>query len=221
MTSRKIIKKSPDKKIPRKVAVVDLFCGVGGLSHGFVQENITVVAGIDYDGSCKFAYEKNNKAKFYHKNLTRTPSKFVASLFPKNSIKVLVGCAPCTSFSLLTQKYKDHNQWKLLYSFARIIKDVRPHIVSMENVPRLLDYQNGKVFRDFCNMLEQEGYRIDYHIVNCPEYGIPQKRQRLILLASEAWQNKTDAENSFGREIHNCKKSDIASSGDRSGWDQS
>ncbi|HMK27643.1 MAG TPA: DNA (cytosine-5-)-methyltransferase [Chitinophagaceae bacterium] len=170
--------------MPNLYPVIDLFCGVGGLSHGFVLEKFDLIAGVDFDLSCKYAYEKNNNAPFYHKNLTRTSSKFISSLFPPNAPRILVGCAPCQAFSPLSHKYKDNDKWKLLYSFGRIIKDVRPDVISMENVPRLLDYDNGNVFTDFCEILLSEGYDIYQRVVNAADYGVPQRRNRLILLAS-------------------------------------
>ena len=58
--------------------VVDLYCGVGGLTHGFVKEGFNVVAGIDFDDSCRYAYEINNNAKFIHKDITQiTSDEFV------------------------------------------------------------------------------------------------------------------------------------------------
>ncbi|MDO4295579.1 MAG: DNA cytosine methyltransferase [bacterium] len=75
--------------------------------------------------------------------------------------------------------------WKLLYSFARIIRETMPHIVSMENVPELSD---ENVFHDFVNALIELGYNVDWHVVYCPEYGVPQNRKRLVLLASRLGQ---------------------------------
>lgn len=168
----------------KKYPVVDLFCGVGGLSYGFALEKFNLIAGVDFDNTCKYAYEKNNNAPFLHKDLTVTSSKYIASLFPKKGPKILIGCAPCQAFSTLSQKYKDNDKWKLLYSFGRIINDVRPDIISMENVPRLLEFENGKVFQDFCNILKRRGYNLFYKVVNACDYGVPQNRYRLILLAS-------------------------------------
>src|SRR3990172_11595589 len=120
-------------------AVVDLFCGVGGLTHGFVKEKFNVIAGIDFDESCKYAYEKNNNATFIQGDLTKYSSKEIKKLYPKKSIKILIGCAPCQAFSTYTQGKKKNDKWKLLYSFGNIIWDIKPDIVSMENVSNLLN----------------------------------------------------------------------------------
>jgi DNA (cytosine-5)-methyltransferase 1 len=165
--------------------VVDLFCGVGGLTHGFVKERFTVKAGIDNDESCCYAYETNNNAKFIAKDINNISSEEIKNLYSPNSIKILVGCAPCQPFSSYNFKNEDTKKWFLLHEFARLIKDVQPDIVSMENVPQLLNFTKASVFQDFLCSLTDNDYQVDYQIVDCPKYGIPQKRKRLVLLASK------------------------------------
>jgi DNA (cytosine-5)-methyltransferase 1 len=187
-------------------AVVDLFCGVGGLTHGFVKANFNVVAGIDFDISCKHAYEKNNSAPFIHADLTKHSPQEIANLFPKGSIKILAGCAPCQAFSTYTQGNKKNDKWKLLYSFGNIIKTIQPDVVSMENVPNLLVYKNGKVFQDFLNVLKNNNYFISYHIVDAKDYGVPQRRKRLILFASKFGKIKLIKKTHTGKKIKTVKK---------------
>jgi len=99
-------------------------------------------------------------------------------------IKILVGCAPCQPFSNHQKDKKNrskHKNWGLLYEFARLLIETRPHIVSMENVP---DLSKEVVFTNFVETLESNGYFVHYEIVNAADYGVPQNRKRLILLAS-------------------------------------
>ncbi len=136
--------------------VVDLFCGVGGLAHGFVLEKFNVIAGVDSDESCKFAFEKNNSAKFICDDISEIDSDKIKNLFPENSIKILVGCAPCQPFSRYTSGLKPKNpdqKWSLLSSFAEIIEAVQPDIVSMENVPQLARYDKTGVYSKFIKTL--------------------------------------------------------------------
>jgi DNA (cytosine-5)-methyltransferase 1 len=171
--------------IKEDIAVVDLFCGIGGLSHGFVQEGFNIVGGFDNDPSCKFAFEKNNNSIYLIKDITTLEGKELDKLFEKK-IKILVGCAPCQPFSSYSFKIKDKDPKKmnLLYSFSRLVEETNPSIVSMENVPQLLVNKNG-IFQDFCENLKRLGYYIHYEVVYCPDYGIPQTRKRLVLLASK------------------------------------
>ena len=162
-----------------------MFCGVGGLSHGFRQEKFKVIAGFDIDNSCRYAFETNNNAKFFDDDLSLTPSEKIGNLFPNDTIRVLVGCAPCQAFSTYSQKYKDNDKWKMLYTYGRIINDIQPEIISMENVPNLQNYKQGKVLEDFLSILKRNGYHINWKVVNSSLYGVPQNRKRLILLASK------------------------------------
>ncbi|MBF0572040.1 MAG: DNA cytosine methyltransferase [Candidatus Omnitrophica bacterium] len=77
------------------ISAVDLFCGVGGLTHGLIKSGINVVAGIDVDEGCRFAFEKNNKALFIHKSVKEVASQEISDLYPQDNLRILVGCAPC------------------------------------------------------------------------------------------------------------------------------
>lgn len=167
---------------PNKCQVIDLFCGVGGLTHGFVQEGFNVLAGYDLDTSCKYAYEANNASEFVNKSIEDTTAAEIKSRYAKGAVRVLVGCAPCQPFSQYTVKQRKSNKWKLLQEFKRIIAGVRPDVISMENVPELAQHRR---FAQFVNALTNLGYEVWYDVVFCPDYGVPQSRRRLVLLASK------------------------------------
>ena len=168
---------------PRRGSVVDVFCGIGGLSHGFVLEGFDVRAGIDTDASCRHAYERNNGARFLEWNVDAVEGDAINSLFVKGQPRILVGCAPCQPFSTYTQKRMDA-KWRLLREFGRLVSEIRPDLVSMENVPRLAIFRGGELFSSFLGMLEQAGYSVWWGIVACADYGVPQTRKRLVVLAS-------------------------------------
>lgn len=179
-------------KMIKDYSVIDLFCGVGGLTHGLVKEGFTVSAGIDFDNSCRYAFETNNNSKFVYKDVTELTTKELNSLYAKGTKKILVGCAPCQPFSIFNHKSEKSlekrnadTKWRLLYSFAKLIKETQPEIISMENVPRLVTFDEGKVFKHFVSTLEKNGYTVSWNIVNAQDYGIPQRRKRLILFGSK------------------------------------
>lgn len=170
-----------------KINAVDLFCGVGGLTCGMQQAGINVVAGYDIDVRSCFAYEFNNNAKFILKDVKEIDNEEINKLYPEDTdIKVLMGCAPCQPFSTYSHKYKDNEntikKMDLLDYFGQQIKYVQPDIVSMENVPQMA---KEKVFEKFLKILKDNKYSVEYKIVYAPEYGVPQKRKRLLLLASK------------------------------------
>lgn len=170
-----------------KINAIDLFCGVGGLTYGIQQAGINVVAGFDFEESCKFAYEKNNDAKFVHKDIKKLLDDELLSYYPEDTdIKILIGCAPCQPFSAYSHRYKQSESRKekldLLDYFGKQIKIVKPDIVSMENVPQL---EKEDIFIRFVSLLKKEGYKVSWKIAFAPAYGIPQNRKRLLLLASK------------------------------------
>ena len=99
----------------------------------------------------------------------------------------MAGCAPCQPFSsyAFKNKNKDEKKYNLLYEFGRLVKDIQPDIVTMENVPAIASFKLQSVLGDFVRTLELEGYYVSYQVVYCPDYGIPQTRKRLVLLASK------------------------------------
>jgi DNA (cytosine-5)-methyltransferase 1 len=170
-----------------KTSAIDLFCGIGGLSYGLQKAGISIAAGIDIDETSRFAYEQNVKADFILKDISKFHGDEITKKYwrDKNQAKILAGCAPCQPFSTHANKIKNRKQtkkWRLISEFKRVIKESNPDIVTMENVPNLA---NQKIFSDFVVFLQEKGYFVSYSNVYCPDYGIPQKRRRLVLLASK------------------------------------
>jgi DNA (cytosine-5)-methyltransferase 1 len=161
--------------------VVDLFCGIGGLAHGFFKEGFHVEAGIDLDDTCRYAFQKNNRARFIHRNVAQLTSSELAEIFGTSKRRILVGCAPCQPFSKYTTAQSEDHKWHLLKSFLRLIVQVQPEVVSMENVP---DLEKHIIFHDFVDALEEHGYDVTERVVDTWKYGVPQTRRRLVLLAS-------------------------------------
>jgi len=168
------------------ISAIDLFCGIGGLSYGLKKAGIKVKVGIDQDSSCKYAYSTNNKADFIAEDITKLKGTDLNDKYWKeDQIKVLVGCAPCQPFSTHSNKIKGKEKtvkWNLLNEFLRLVEETQPDIVSMENVPNL---SNKNIFKEFQSSLEQMGFHVSSQNVYCPDFGMPQKRRRLVLLASK------------------------------------
>ena len=168
--------------------VIDLFCGAGALTHGFIKEGFNVVAGLDADKSCKYAYETNNPgATFIEKKIEDVEAAELKQRYPEGHVKILVGCAPCQPYSTYNRKKQDRERkWELLSNFSDLISKIKPDIVSMENVPNLTTFRNGEIYQNFLDALEDNKYKVSpYPEVYCPEYGIPQHRKRLVLFASK------------------------------------
>jgi len=168
----------------KEVVAVDLFCGVGGLTHGLQKAGLDVVAGVDIDPRCQFPFEVNNRSLFCLKSVDQLKKGELDSWYNGADIRVLAGCAPCQPFSTYSQGSKSakDEKWKLLGEFQRLIEETRPEIVTMENVPQLIGHE---VFVEFVGSLEKLKYSVSYKLVQCEKYGLPQTRKRLVLLASK------------------------------------
>lgn len=178
--------KNGPTEITTRVEVVDLFCGIGGLSYGMKNAGFQIIAGFDIDHTCRYAYETNTGGKFISRDITTVTKDDICEKYSAEAIKVLAGCAPCQPFSsyAFKNKSKDPNKYDLLYEFGRLVKAVYPDIITMENVPAIRSFHLKPVLSDFIDLLKNAGYHVWCDVVYCPDYGIPQTRKRLVVLAS-------------------------------------
>lgn len=165
------------------IHAIDLFCGTGGLSLGLQQSGISVVAGIDIEQRCAYPYQHNLHATFIQASVTDLQAHDLTGLWPDTGVRLLAGCAPCQPFSSQRrglEPSKDKN-WPLLGQFARLVQETTPELVTMENVPRLA---RDPQFHAFVTTLETLGYHVASGVLYGPDFGLPQHRKRLVLLAS-------------------------------------
>ena len=165
------------------IEAIDLFCGVGGLSYGLARSGIAIKAGIDVDPACAYSYETNLNAKFVLENVKNVIGEKLTEFYSERAIKLLAGCAPCQPFSQMAKGRHDDKdeKWGLLEEFARLIKEVKPELVTMENVPGVRFHSPFKKFHETLNDL---GFHCDFSIIQCSDIGVPQRRSRFVLIAS-------------------------------------
>lgn len=165
------------------IACVDLFCGAGGLTRGLIEAGVRVIAGVDLDEACQHPYEANNPSTFHSLDVAKLKGSKLDEWFGDATVRVLAGCAPCQPFSSYSQRYETvgTERWGLLNHFARLVKEVKPDIVTMENVPTVTKHT---VFEEFVSTLKSQGYEVWYEVIDCADYGLPQRRRRTVLLAS-------------------------------------
>lgn len=170
------------------VVCVDLFCGAGGLTHGLISAGVKVRAGVDFEELCRHPYEVNHDGiEFHRADVAELEASIVAKWFDGAKVRVLAGCAPCQPFSTYANRYQKVDRFaqdrrrSLLDHFGRLVAELRPDIVTMENVPAVMRHS---VFKNFKNTLERIGYKVWADIIDCAQYGLPQRRNRTVLLAS-------------------------------------
>lgn len=167
-----------------QVSAIDLFCGAGGLSLGLKQAGVKVAAGIDLDPACAYPYKQNIRAKFVSADVTDVTGHQLERLWKgRGRYRLLAGCAPCQPFSSHRRgaDTSSEQSWHLLNQFSRLIDETLPDFVTMENVTRL---GRMEVFSSFVNHLRQRDYAVDYGNIYGPDFGLPQERRRLVLVAS-------------------------------------
>ena len=121
--------------------IIDLFCGIGGLTRGLMDSGLNVIAGFDIDPTCQYTYEHNNNVPYHMQNIREIHAADLNELYTEDAIRILVGCAPCQPFSQMRFKLGEANEhdekYNLLLEYGRLIEELHPTIISMENVPQI------------------------------------------------------------------------------------
>ncbi|NOT24144.1 MAG: DNA cytosine methyltransferase [Nitrospiraceae bacterium] len=165
---------------------VDFFCGAGGLTRGFLDAGIRVVAGLDINENCRCTYESNNKpAKFLAcdlREIGRQDLEHYIRDIQKQEL-VFAGCAPCQPFSKQRREI-DVRDKTLLSHFGRLVGEFLPGFVVIENVPGIVRLPGNSTYRRFIRRLRTLGYEVSEGVIDAKLFGVPQTRRRWVVIAS-------------------------------------
>jgi len=162
--------------------VVDLFAGVGGLSHGFLMENFEIVFAIEFDKDIALANQYNHSnTVVYNIDITQAD---IQALYKKYSdIDVIIGGPPCQGFSQKGKRLSLNDERNFLFKhFIKFVEKFRPKYFLLENVPNIITTSNGFFKDEIVNAFNDIGYSIDYNILNASEFSVPQNRKRAFFL---------------------------------------
>ncbi|MEM3433264.1 MAG: DNA cytosine methyltransferase [Candidatus Methanomethyliaceae archaeon] len=170
-----------------KPIAVDLFCGCGGLTLGLKRAGFRVLLGLDIDPLSIKTYKANHpEVEVWERDIRDLDPSDLAFAFGlmKRRLDLLAGCPPCQGFSTMRTLNGairvDDPRNDLLMEFFRFVEALRPRAVMLENVPGLIKDER---FAIFCRKMEEFGYLGNHDILNAADYGVPQRRRRLIYLA--------------------------------------
>lgn len=171
-----------------KLKVLDLFCGVGGISYGFEQTgNFTTIGGLDllHDRINTFQLNHSHAFGFSFDISAFEPSELYKYLPAKPDI--IVGGAPCQGFSSIRpfrSLTEDDSRNSLFKQFARYVDFFKPSWFVFENVVGLLTHKNGQTLKILVNEFSSLGYNVEFKVLNSAYYGVPQLRERLIVVGN-------------------------------------
>lgn len=182
-----MIKKTKTSK--HQLTAIDLFCGAGGLTVGLKNAGFKVVAAVEVDPELARTYKINHpEVHVIVKDIREVTGKEILKLTGLKKIDLVAGCPPCQGFSRLTDKFhRDDERNQLVSEMTRMVSEIKPIVCMLENVPGLS--QRGM---PLLGKLEQElakmKYLVNRGVLQMADYGVPQSRRRLVLLAGKGFE---------------------------------
>lgn len=199
--------------------IVDLFCGAGGLHIGFERKGFSTKLCIDNN----FQVEKTHKLNFpripfFNRDISSISSEEIAS-FVDGDLDVMAGGPPCQGFSTIGKRSSSNPEKRsahdprneLVITYAKLIRELKPKFIVMENVKGILTMEKGAYLKNVLSLLRDVGYNVDYKLINMADYGVPQIRQRVIILGNSLGlpvkfpePTHSENENNFTQRWNNC-----------------
>jgi len=168
--------------------ILDLFSGAGGFSHGFeMNKNFKVVLATDYNFDALKTFKKNHKkVEIIFGDITNP--KIKKEIIDKSKellVDFIIGGPPCQGFSIKGKKKGLLDERNFLFlEFLEIVKNVKPKIFVMENVPSIVSAADGYFIKEIKNSFENLGYVVNFDILNSSDFGVPQSRRRAFIVGS-------------------------------------
>ena len=177
----------------KKYRVISLFSGAGGMDLGFINAGFDIVWANDFFKEAVESYKKNVDDRIVYGDITQIDS----SEMP-DEIDLVIGGFPCQGFSVANTKSSMKDERKCLYKeMLRVIRDKKPKFFVAENVKGILSMKKGKVIEMIKKDFRSLGYEVDARLLNAAEYGVPQARERVVIIG-----NRIGVNNPYPKPTH-------------------
>lgn len=174
--------------LSKKIKIIDLFAGVGGLSYGFAHDdNFEIVAANEILPNMAKAYELNHPSvKVYCKDIKEFGIQDLEKDFgiKKGDIDLVIGGPPCQAYSTVGKRLIDDPRGKLFQEYFRVLEEIKPRVFLFENVKGLLSMQGGELIDNIVQLFESLEYKVSCKVLNAADFGVPQIRERVIIVGT-------------------------------------
>lgn len=183
------VSEQENTSFPNPIRYVDLFCGIGGFRYASKKAFDL----LDLNGECVFSSDIDKFAcESYKANFNEEPTGDITKVNANDipDFDLLFGGFPCQAFSIcgLQKGFSDNTKGTLFFDIARILKEKKPQAFVLENVKNLASHDNGNTLRTILSVLRDElGYYVDYRVLNALDFGLPQKRERCLIVGSKTF----------------------------------
>ena len=185
--------------------VIDLFCGAGGLSEGFRQAGFQVLLGSDIDPTFGETFVRSHLgADFFPKPIQSLSSSEILKVtgLAKGQLDVLVGGPPCQGYSVYNHGRGEHDPRAGLFrEYLRIVRDISPKWLVMENVTGLLSISGGQLIQTISDEISKLGYLVEWRVLRAEDYGVPQERRRVVFIANRIGASINFPKIEYGNEM--------------------
>lgn len=176
------------KKRTPKFTSIELFAGAGGMSEGFSQAGFEVAVATDFNPDCAETHKFNHpNTPFIHDSIENLSYKDLlqASGIKEGDLDVMAGGPPCQGFSINAPKRNIGDPRNALFKhYVRLVSNIRPRFVVLENVPGMLSFEEGKVALEIVRSFKEIGYTMEFKILYAPDFGVPQERRRVFFIGN-------------------------------------
>lgn len=174
---------SPVGGSARPVAI-DLFAGAGGLSHGLAEAGFDVRLGLDFDPHALRTFQRNHSGRALLADAREVSGRDLLTEAGVHQVDLLAGGPSCQGFSTHGKRIADDPRNFLYVEFMRLVREIKPTTVLIENVKGLLSTGNGAYRREIFGSFKEMGYSIEARVLHAADFGVPQRRHRVFFVAS-------------------------------------